>query len=147
LVGLWWEEAERNHVLPLDDRILERFLLAKPKPITDRRHFTYFGPVRVPTDGMPDVRDVSYRVVAEIDRDAGDEGVLVACGDRFGGYTLFIHGDRLVHDYNAAGRHHLIESTLPVPTGRVEVAYEFTKTGRLVGVGRLVVNGLDAGEA
>jgi arylsulfatase len=146
LVELWWREAERNHVLPLDDRILERFLVAKPRPITDRRVFTYFGPLRIPTDSMPDVRNVSYRIVAEVERVAGDEGVLVACGDRFSGYALFVHRDRLVHDYNAAGRHFVIESTVPVPEGRVQLAYEFVKTGHLVGTGRLWVDGQVAGD-
>jgi arylsulfatase A-like enzyme len=147
LVGLWWEEAERNHVLPLDDRILERFLVQKPRPITDRRVFTYFGPVRVPTDSMPDVRNVSYRIVADVERAGDDDGVLVACGDRFSGYALFILDGHLVHDYHAAGRRFVLESTRPVPAGRVEISYEFTKSGDLVGTGRLRIEGDDAGEA
>jgi arylsulfatase A-like enzyme len=47
LVDLWWSEAARYRVLPLDDRILERFLVPKPRPITGRSSFTYHpGPRR-----------------------------------------------------------------------------------------------------
>jgi arylsulfatase len=138
LVELWWAEAGRNRVLPLDDRIMERFLVPKPRPITSRSRFVYFDGAQVPSAAMPDVKSVSYRIVAEVDR-LGD-GVLVSCGDRFAGYALFVADGHLVHDYNAAGNHHVVRSAVAVPTGRTRLEYRFRKTGELSGVGELYVD-------
>ena len=147
LVALWWSEAESNGVLPLDDRMLERFLVAKPRPITGRREFTYYGPVRVPSDGMPDVRNVTYRIDADIERAAGDDGVLVACGDRFSGYALYLQDGRVVHDYNAAGTHFVVESTEPVPAGSCRVTYRFRKQSHLMGRASLHIDGREVARA
>ncbi|HEV8298726.1 MAG TPA: arylsulfatase [Acidimicrobiales bacterium] len=148
LVDLWWKEAERNQVLPLDDRILERFHVPKPKPITSRSRFVYLGPTRIPTDGMPDVKNVSFTVTADIERsDAASDGVIVACGDRFGDYILYVNDGHLVHDYNAVGRHDVLRSRDPLPIGACTVAYSFTKTRDLHGVARLVVDGREVASA
>jgi arylsulfatase len=148
LVELWWAEAERNDVLPLDDRILERFHVPKPKPITSRSRFVYHGPTRVPTDGMPDVKNVSYRITAHIDRpDDSTDGVLVACGDRFSGYVVYVQDGHLVHDYNAVGTHHVMRSAVRMPVGPSVVEYSFTKTAELHGTGRLSVDGTEVARA
>jgi arylsulfatase A-like enzyme len=150
LVDLWWLEAERNDVLPLDDRILERFHVPKPRPITSRSRFEYFGTTRVPSDGMPDVKNVSYSLTADLVRADGDgagDGVIVACGDRCGGYVLYVKDGHLVHDYNAAGIHHVVRSTTALPAGRCAVGYRFTKTGDLTGTGALFVDGVEVASA
>ena len=49
-------------VLPLDDRILERFLVSPPNPVTDRRRFVYYPGAYIPTEAMPDVRNVSFEI-------------------------------------------------------------------------------------
>jgi arylsulfatase len=132
-------------VLPLDDRIMERFLVPKPRPITSRNRFVYYDGAHVPSAAMPDVKSVSYRIVVEVDR-RGD-GVLVSCGDRFAGYALFVVDGHLVHDYNAAGTHHVVRSTTSVPSGRVRLEYRFRKSGELSGVGELYVDDASVGSA
>jgi arylsulfatase A-like enzyme len=143
LVELWWAEAGRNRVLPLDDRIMERFLVPKPRPITDRSRFTYYMGAQVPSATMPDIKNVSYTIVADLER-TGD-GVIVTCGDRFSGFVLFVQDGRLVHDLNCAGVHHVLRSDVAVPAGPCRVEYRFTKTGHLAGVGELWVDGTPAG--
>jgi arylsulfatase A-like enzyme len=162
LVDLWWAEAGRHQVLPLDDRILERFHVPKPRPITDRSTFTYYPGARIPSSASPDVRNVSYTITAHVDRPAsgghrlddgraGDgragDGVIVSCGDRFSGYALFVHDDRLVHDYNCGGVHHVVRSSTPLPTGPSTLEFRFTRTGHLQGVGSLHVDGHEVGSA
>jgi hypothetical protein len=130
-------------VLPLDDRILERFHVPKPRPITARSTFTYYPGGYVPSDGAPNIKDVTYAITADVDH-RGD-GVLVTCGDRFSGYAFSVIDGRLVHDYNAAGTHFVVRSTVPVPTGRTRLEYRFTRTGELRGTGELVIDGEPCG--
>jgi arylsulfatase len=138
LVDLWWREARRYGVLPLDDRILERFQVVRPDAITSRRSFTYYPGARIPAQAAVDTRDVSHTITAHVDRrDASSEGLLVSCGDRFAGWALFIRDNRLVYDYNCAGTHHGVRSNRPVPSGRVLLRYVFNRTGHLQGVGTL----------
>ena len=146
LVELWWSEARRYHVLPLDDRILERFLASRPRPITDRSTFVYYpGSSRIPGEGAANLMDVSYTITAHVS-DVGD-GVLICHGDRFSGYSLFVHEGHLVHDYNCAGEHTTIRSSFPVPAGASRLRYRFTKAGRLRGTGSLEIDGAPAGSA
>ena len=150
LVERWWAEARAHHVLPLDDRSVERFLTPKPKPITARDRFVYYPGVRIPSYGAPDVRDVSYTITVRVDCtgldvDAGAaDGVLVCLGDRFCGYSLFVHGGALVHDYNCADTHYVARSTTQVPAGPCELRYTFTKTGRMRGTGTVSIDGAGA---
>jgi arylsulfatase A-like enzyme len=139
MVELWWAEAGRYRVLPLDDRILERFHVPKPRPITDRTRFEYHPGAVIPSDGAPNIKDVSYTITADVDR-LGD-GTVVSCGDRFSGYALYVRDGHLVHDYNAAGAHHVVRSTIAVPTGPARLEYRFTRTGALCGTGELVIDG------
>jgi arylsulfatase len=125
-------------VLPLDDRILERFLVRPPNPDTDRHHFTYLRGVYVPTEAMPDVRNVSFEIRATIDRVVdGDDGVLAACGDALMGYALYVKDGFLRFHYNAAGTHSAVSSTSPLPLGPQVVSFVFVKTGPLRGTGLL----------
>jgi arylsulfatase A-like enzyme len=151
LVERWWDEARAHHVLPLDDRSVERFLTPKPKPITERSRFVYYPGVRVPSYGAPDVRDVSYTITVRVDCTGIDvasgaaDGVLVCLGDRFCGYSLFVHDGALVHDYNCAGNHYVARTTAQLPAGPCELRYTFTKTGRLQGEGTVTIDGAAAG--
>jgi len=151
LVALWWDEAARHQALPLDDRVMERFLVPKPRPITSRRTFTYHPGIRVPSYGSPDIKDVSYTITATVDCSgvdvvAGDaDGVLVCCGDRFCGYSLFVRDGFLVHDYNRAGTHFVARSVARLPAGVAVCRYAFTKTGRLQGQGTVTIDGAAAG--
>lgn len=138
LVDLWWAEAGRNQVLPLDDRIMERFLVPKPRPITDRSTFTYYAGAQVPSAAMPDIKNVSYAIVADLA--AGSDGVIVTCGDRFSGFVLFVQDGALVHDLNCAGTHHVVRSSRAVPPGAGRVEYRFTKTAHLAGTGELLID-------
>jgi hypothetical protein len=146
LVERWWEEARRYNVLPLDDRVMERFLVPKPKPITERDRFVYYRGVRIPSYGSPDIKDVSYTVTATVDCTGLDvaggaaDGVLVCLGDRFCGYSLFVRDGYLVHDYNTAGTHFVARSTERVPAGPAVLRYRFARTGPVQGIGTVSID-------
>jgi len=119
LQALWWQEAERCQVLPLDDRFGPRFAENGRRVQGHRRQFVFHaGMGHLPTDVAPDVRGRHYRIDAEVQlQGPGDEGVLVAHGDATSGYSLYLQDGHLVHDLNVGGLHQLLRSDRPVPAG------------------------------
>lgn len=130
----WWDEARRYDVLPLDDRILERFLVDKPRPVTDRSRFVYYPGIYVPSEAAVSPIDVSHviKVVMQPYQD-GDEGVLLAHGDRHAGYVLFISDGVLSYGYNRAGTVSVVRAHAPVPIGATELRMRFRRSERLGG--------------
>ncbi|MCB1017734.1 MAG: sulfatase-like hydrolase/transferase, partial [Acidimicrobiales bacterium] len=147
LVALWWDEAEAHNVLPLDDRTIElfgaRFRDHSPHP-TDRR-YTYYPPMTpLPAQVAAAIGGRSWDLDATIERPDGAGGVLYASGTANSGVSLFVQDDRLVFDYNCFGDHQIVESDVPVPTGRSVVGVRFRRSGDTA-VATLVVDGADAG--
>ena len=141
---LWWAEAERNNVLPLDNRPLSDFVIAQPPPRYDRHHYRY------PPDAAPvpeavavNVRNRSHLVTAEIVvPDAGTEGVLISQGSLLGGWVLFVVGGRLTYVHNLCNlEQHRVEARTPLAPGRHTVVFRFDKTGEHQGRGTLLVDG------
>ena len=121
LVSLWWKEAGRHHVLPLDDRDRERVRLTYLPERRSRYEFEQRAG-RVSAVAAPPVSDCSYRIVADVELDEHTEGVILAEGGRFGGYVLFVQNRRLVHEYVGPDRRWIVESTGPLPADRHELA-------------------------
>ncbi|NVN85221.1 MAG: arylsulfatase [Rhodopseudomonas sp.] len=119
MIAVWWDEAEQHNVLPLDDRFGPRFAENAARFHGARRNFVFHaGMGHVPTDVAPDVRSRSYSIEAHVEIDApGAEGVLIAHGDATSGYSLYIKDNRLMHDLNIGGHHHVVTSDRDVPTG------------------------------
>ena len=122
---LWWQEAERCKVLPLDDRFGPRFVESARRFHGPRNKFVFHSGVgHIPTDVAPDVRGRSYGIEADVRiDDPKTEGVLIAHGDATSGYSLFVRDGRLVHDMNIGGQHHVVVSDRPVPTGDYRLGF------------------------
>lgn len=150
LQRLWWVEAERHGVLPLDDRGVElfgaRFRDRSPHP-ADRR-YVYRPPMSaIPAQAAASVGGRSFDLTARVTRAAGDEGVLYATGTENSGISVFVQGDRLVVDYNAFDDHTVVESSVPVPAGESVLAVQVRRTGSRVGTIELSIDGQPAGSA
>ena len=143
LIDQWWVAARTYQVLPLDDRILERFHVPKPRPITSRSRFVYYPGAYIPSDGCPDLKNVSYEIAIHLERATGDNGTLLACGDVASGFSLFVQDGRLVWDYNMAWEHYVAETPEALPTGPVTVTAAFERTGSFAGISRLLVGGAE----
>ena len=119
MIKLWWSEAERHNVLPLDDRFAARFAENAARFQGARNHFVFHaGMGHVPTDVAPDVRSRSYTIEAHVEiGDSGAEGVLIAHGDATSGYSLYVKDGLLVHDLNIGGGHEIVTSDRKVPVG------------------------------
>jgi arylsulfatase len=112
MIEMWWSEAERHNVLPLDDRFGPRFAENAARFHGARHQFIFHaGMGHVPTDVAPDVRSRSYTIEAHVEiGDGGAEGVLIAHGDATSGYSLYIRDGLLVHDLNIGGGYEILRS-------------------------------------
>ena len=105
LIDIWFEEADRNFVLPLDDRTAPEMLaVERPQFEPPRNRYVYYpGTAPVPSGVAVDVRGRSYKIIADVDVTDDSNGVLFAHGSRFGGHALFIKDKKLHYVYNFLG--------------------------------------------
>jgi arylsulfatase len=105
--ALFMKEAEKYHVLPLDDRLLERTnaeLMGRPTIMGNRTSVTYGeGMKGMGVDIFVDLRSKSYTITAEIAVDANGNGVIVCQGGRFGGLSFYLKNGKPAFTYNYLG--------------------------------------------
>ncbi|MGO8873933.1 MAG: sulfatase-like hydrolase/transferase [Acidimicrobiales bacterium] len=147
LVALWWQEAEAQGVLPLDDRTIELFFTRyrdrSPHPTS--RTYSYFPPMSpLPAQVAPSLGGRGWEMSATVERAVGDEGVLYASGTANSGVSLFVQDERLVFDYNCFGDHHVVVSDVPVPAEPSVVGVRFRREGK-GGEATLLVDGSPCG--
>jgi arylsulfatase A-like enzyme len=151
LVARWWEEAERNQVLPLDNRVLWTLAHPKPSPRRPRDEFRYFpGGAQVPEHVAVNVRNRSHLLRVEVDVPAGTvpEGALLALGCVLGGWSVHVLGGRLRYVHNLYGKERqLVEAEGPLPAGRHVVELAFEKDEKHGGHATLRCDGATVGEA
>ena len=92
LQDLFYSEAKKYDVLPLDNSTLARFTSPKPSLTQGRTTFNYTGTLTgIPNSGAPSILNRSYTITAQVDiPKGGGEGMIVTDGGRFGGYALFL---------------------------------------------------------
>src|SRR5207247_996447 len=100
LQALFLKEAVRFHVLPLDDRKLERFnaaLVGRPDLMGSRKSLTlHEGMTGMAENVFINVKNRSHTITAEVDvPKAGAEGVILCQGGRFGGWSLYARGGKV----------------------------------------------------
>ena len=106
MIKAWFDEAEKNNVLPLDDRTaLELISVERPTGEPPRDRYLYYPNTSpVPEGVAANVRNRSYKILADVTiTDANCSGVIFAHGSRFGGHTLFIKDHKLHYVYNFLG--------------------------------------------
>ncbi|MFV2044316.1 MAG: arylsulfatase [Anaerolineales bacterium] len=142
LVELWWLEAGRYDVLPLDDRSVELFR-APPIPGSpqSRARFDYYPPVsHIEPSVAPPLEHASrHQIKAEI---SGEKrGVIVGYGNTASGFVLYADEGMLRYEYNAAGDVTFAELALPTEEV-VNVVFEFQLNEDRTARGRLHANDL-----
>jgi arylsulfatase A-like enzyme len=152
LQSMFWIEAAKYQVLPIDDRTAGR-LLNDPHPevAPGRTKATFFPGIILPEVCAPNTKNRSSTITALVNiHKAGAEGVLVAEGGRFGGYSLYIKHGKLIWHYNLLNTvRYTITSDTDVPLGRSKLRYEFTadnKARGAGGLGKLFINDKQVGE-
>lgn len=152
LQAMFWIEAARYQVLPIDDRTAGRMLTNRqPEVAPGRTKATFYPGVILPEACAPNTKNRSSAITAVVNvQKPGAEGVLAAEGGRFGGYSLYIKNGKLVLHYNFLNSaRYTITSSADVPLGKSELRYEFTVASDARGSGgtaRLFINGRQVGE-
>ncbi|MGQ0832105.1 MAG: arylsulfatase [Microthrixaceae bacterium] len=108
MVERWWQEAEANDVLPIDNRPFSEMVFERPSSIRQRARYTYWpGRAPVPESVAVNVRGRPHEITAHVTIPQGDEpveGVLAVQGSVLGGWSFHLLGDgRLVYLHNLAG--------------------------------------------
>jgi arylsulfatase A-like enzyme len=132
LVKLWFEEAEKYNVLPLNDLGVAKLVaLEYHRPIPVDGRYTYYpGTTEVQEQLAARTQQVSFKILADVNFTDATEGVIVAQGSRFGGYSLFVQDGKLVFVYNFLGipPEQRVETDAPT-WGRHVVGVSFDKEG------------------
>ena len=97
MIALWYMEAGKYNVFPLDSRGTARFADERPELTKDRKTYVYYPQTQMVPENVAAKllnRSHSLTVDAEIPKE-GAEGVLVGHGGHVGGYTLFVKDEKL----------------------------------------------------
>jgi len=133
LIKTWFEEADKNFVLPLDDRTAQEILgVERPSEEVPRNRYIYYpGTSPVPEGVAVNVRGRSYKIIADVEiTDPNCSGVIFAHGSRFGGHALFIKDKKLHYVYNFLGIRPEQKFVSPsLAPGKYTLGMEFTRTG------------------
>jgi arylsulfatase len=137
---LFMAEAEKYHVLPIDDRLLERTnaeMMGRPTVMGSRNSVTYGeGMKGMGVDVFIDLRNSSYTITTEVAVDAKGNGVIVCQGGRFGGLSFYMKSGKPAFSYNFLG----MESTEIIASeqlkpGNYKLVYDFKYDGGGMGKG------------
>jgi arylsulfatase len=149
MIELWWSEAERHGVLPLDDRNAAQLFRAAPRPglPTSRRRFVYYPPVsHIVADACPSPAR-GWTTTVELEHPAGRaDGALVARGSANSGFALYVKEGRVHFDYNAFHDHTLVRATEPLAAGRRTVELRVVRAEDRSAQVALAVDGEPVGE-
>jgi arylsulfatase len=149
LQELFLKEAVKYNVLPLDDRRIERLnpeFAGRPDLMGKRKKLTvYEGMTGMMENTFINTKNVSYSITAEVEipKDGGN-GVILAQGGRFAGFSLYMKEGKVKFAYNwLDAERYTIAATEKVPAGKATIRYEFAYDGGPPGsggVGTIFVN-------
>jgi arylsulfatase len=153
LQALFMSVAEKYHVLPIDDRLLERTnadLVGRPTVMEGRNSVTYGpGMKGMGTDIFIATPGKSYTMTADVEVPTGANGVIVCQGGRFGGFSFFLNGGKPTFVYNYLGlEKYTVASSQALSPGKHTIVYEFKSDGGpgKGGIGTITIDGNKVGE-
>ncbi|MGB8145540.1 MAG: arylsulfatase [Chromatiaceae bacterium] len=153
--GIFYAEAKKYDVLPLDNTSLARWNAPKPNLTAGRKVFSYTGTLTgVPNSGAPSILNKSYSITAEVTiPEGGAEGMIVTDGGRFGGYGLFLSKGELgigrgkpVFLYNLLDLKRTTWEGPELGAGKHTIVFDFKSDGPGLGKGGTGVLSVDGKE-
>jgi len=152
---LFREEAIKNNVFPIDDRLFERFnpaLAGRPDLMGDRKSLTLGeGMTGMMENAFLNVKNNSVTIDADLEVSSNDSGIILCQGGKFGGWALYLDNGKLGYTYNWYGLEtYNVISSIKVPDGKTNVRMDFAYDGDGAGKGgmaSLFINDEKVGEA
>ena len=147
--ALFMEEARQNHVLPIDDRTVERVnaaLAGRPDLMAGRTSLTLAEGMTGMTENVfLNIKNKSKTITAEIEvPQSGAHGAIIVQGGRFGGWGLYVNNGVPAYDYNFLGlQRFTVAATEKLEPGRATIKFDFAYDGGGLakgGLGTLYVN-------
>jgi arylsulfatase len=155
LQSLFASEAEKYHVFPIDDRVIERTnpaIAGRPDIMQGRKSLTlYDGMNGMLENTFLNVKNQSKTITAEIEiPEGGADGVLLTQGGRFGGWSLYMKDGKPAYTYNFLGlSRNTVMGETPISPGKAVIVLDFKYDGGGPGKGgmaTLSVNGEQVAE-
>lgn len=136
LQDLWWVEAARYSVLPLDWRGTIRMnaeAMGRPNLVGKRTQVTYYpGMVALPDAACLPMLNKSWKITAQVEVPANAEGMIITQGGSEGGYGLYMREGKPAFVYNFLGQERPVfsaEKALPPGKAHIEVRFDYDGGG------------------
>ena len=155
LQDLFMQEGSKYHVLPVDDRLMERIIaenVGRPDIMEGRTSLTLAeGMTGMTENTFLNIKNTSVTITAEVDvPQDGGHGIIIAQGGRFGGWALYVNDGIPCYDYNFLGMQRFtVASNQKLPAGESTIRFEFDYDGGGVakgGTGTMYINDEKTGE-
>ncbi|MFD3808960.1 arylsulfatase [Streptomyces sp. NPDC058619] len=132
MIALWYVEAGKYNVMPIDGSVLQRIMTERPQITQNSTSYTFrSGTQAVPAAVAPRVLNRPHSVTADVEiPPGGAQGVLLCQGTNAGGWSLYVKDGHLhyAHNYVQRALHHVVSSE-SLPEGRHALRFEFEPTG------------------
>jgi arylsulfatase A-like enzyme len=140
LQAIFMKDAEKYHVLPIDDRLLERTdakSVGRPDVMGERTKVTYGeGMKGMGVDVFISTRNTSYTITSEVEVKEKANGVMVCQGGRFGGFSFYLKEGKPAFAYNYLGlESYNVQSDKDLKPGKHTIVYDFKYDGNGLGKG------------
>jgi arylsulfatase len=139
---IFWAEAKKYQVLPLDSSVATRLVTPRPSITAGRNVFTWTGPLAgTPNGDAPSILNASYNFKAEVDiPQGGAEGMLITQGGRFGGYGFYVLKNKPVFLWNLVDLKRERWEGPELMPGKHVLEFDFKYDG--LGIGTLAFNNM-----
>ena len=140
---IFWAEAKKYQVLPLDSSVATRLVTPRPSITAGRNVFTWTAPLTgTPNGDAPSVLNASYNFKAEVEIPQGlAQGMLITQGGRFGGYGFYVLKGKPVFTWNLVDMKRVKwEGSEVLTPGKHTLEFDFKYDG--LGMGTLAFNNL-----
>jgi len=143
LEAVWWEQAKKYQVLPLDASVATRLVAPRPSVTAGRSEFDFPPAMTGISNGVaPSILNASYTITAEVTvPEGGGDGMIITQGGRFGGYGFYLDKGKPTFDWNLVGlKQQTWQAKDALPAGKHTLVFDFTYDG--MGIATLAFNNL-----
>jgi arylsulfatase A-like enzyme len=133
LIAMWYSEAGKYNVFPVDGSAVERMMTERPQIAEPRAQYVYRPHTQTLAYWVgPKVLNRPHSITADAEiPDGGAEGVLICQGSNGGGWTFYVQDGRLHYAHNYVSREiYRVAGPDPLPAGRHQLRFEFEPTGK-----------------